>query len=236
MVCIGIKPISFNYNFEKAIGDIMEFIDQYHKLYEKAKIWEETSWLGEPCWKLPMDAFVMQELIVKLEPDFIIETGTGFGGSAMFYASLCELMGHGEVVTCYIQKRHRIDMSPFSNVTNRIHFISGGSTNPLTLKEIKKIVGDTTDNIVILDSWHTTSHVLIELGMYESLVGKDYYIIVEDTHAGNPGHPVKWEWPDEGPYEAVNFFLKENKDFVVDYSCEKHLMTFNPKGYLRRIN
>ena len=69
----------------------------------------------------------------------------------------------------------------------------------------------------------------------EAFVGKGYYMIVEDTHAGNPGHPIKWKYDNEGAYEAVEAFLKMSDDFEVDYNCERHLMTFNPKGYLRRI-
>lgn len=212
-----------------------EFIDEYHKVYEKARIWENTSWLGVPCWKLPMDAFVMQELIFKLKPDFIIETGTGKGGSAMFYASICELMGQGKVITCDVDLRYDAEQIAQHEWSDRIHFIHGSSTNSLTLKEIKKIVGKTKKNIVILDSYHACEYVLQEIGAYEAFVGKGYYMIVEDTHAGRVGHPVKWPYDSDGAYEAVEFFLKETDDFEVDYGCEKHLMTFNPKGYLRRI-
>jgi cephalosporin hydroxylase len=61
-------------------------------------------------------------------------------------------------------------------------------------------------------------------------------MIVEDTHAGNPGHPIKWKYDNKGSYEAVEAFLKMNDDFEIDWRCEKHLMTFNPRGYLRRKN
>jgi cephalosporin hydroxylase len=213
----------------------MEFINEYHKLYESARIWETNTWLGVKCWKLPMDAFIIQELIFNLKPDFLIETGTGKGGSAFFYASVMELMGHGQVVTCDLNKQTEFDDHYIDKVLDRIHFIHGGSTNPITVKKVKDIVGDTTDNIVLLDSDHRCSHVLQEMGIYEAFVGEGYYLIVEDTHAGNPGHPVKWKYDNEGAYEAVEFFLRENDDFEVDYNCERHLMTFNPSGYLRRI-
>lgn len=213
----------------------MEFIDQYHKLYEKSRIWEDTTWMGIPCWKLPMDAFIIQELIVRCKPDYIIETGTARGGSAMFYASICELLGQGRVVTCDIELKYDSDEISQYEWSDRIDFVHGSSTNSLTIKAIKKIVGNTKNNIVILDSWHSCNHVIQEMGIYEAFVGKDYYMIVEDTHAGKPGHPVEWEHEDEGAYAAVEFFLKENDDFKVDWNCERHLMSFNPKGYLRRV-
>lgn len=213
----------------------MEFINEYHKLYEGARIWEKNSWLGEPAWKLPMDMMVIQELIYKLEPDYIIETGTGFGGSALFYASIMELMGHGEVITCDIEKRHILEAHPLTKVTKRINFIEGSSVSLDVIDQVAKIAGRTTDNIVLLDSNHRVDHVCQELGIYEHFVGPDYYIIVEDSHAGKKGHPIEWEWDNDGPYEAIEFFLKVSKDFEVDWECEKHLMTFNPHGYLRRI-
>lgn len=213
----------------------MEFINEYHKLYENARIWEDTTWMGIPCFKWPPDAFIMQELIYKCKPDYIIETGTGRGGSAYFYASICELMGQGRVITCDIEKKYDLNKMAQYEWIDRIDFISGSSTNPLVIKEIKRIVGNTTKNIVILDSWHSCSHVLQEIGIYEAFVGEGMYLIVEDTHAGKPGHPVEWKYDDGGAYEAVEFFLDHNKDFEVDWNCERHLMTFNHKGYLRRV-
>lgn len=209
--------------------------DEYHKFYEENRLWENNSWLGEPCWKLPMDAFVIQELIYKLEPDFIIETGTGKGGSALFYASIMELMGHGNVITCDIEKRHNLEDHYMRNVTQRISFIEGSSTDLFTIEQIQHLVGGTKENIVLLDSWHSSAHVCQELGIYEAFVGEGFYLIVEDTHAGKPGHPIEWDHNDGGAYAAVQFFLDVNKDFQVDWGCEKHGMTFNTSGYLRRV-
>ena len=69
----------------------MDCVDEFHKWYEESRTWEQTKWLGVPMWKLPFDAFVMQELIYKVKPDYIIETGTGCGGSSVFYASILDI-------------------------------------------------------------------------------------------------------------------------------------------------
>jgi len=209
-------------------------IDDYHILYEKAKIWEKNSWLGVPMWKLPMDAFVIQQLIFKIRPRFIIETGTGCGGSAMFYASICELLGEGQVITCDIQSKVDMDKINQHECSDRIEFLHGGSTNLFLFDKIKGIVGRAKRNIVLLDSWHTKEHVLREMELYSKFVSVGSYMIVEDTHAN--GHPVPWEYDNDGPYEAVEEWLNKNGDkWEADHECEKHLMTFNPKGYLKKL-
>ena len=209
----------------------MQFINEYHILYEQAKIWEKNSWFGVPCWKLPFDAFVLQELIVRLRPYWIIETGTGLGGSAMFYASICELLGEGKVITVDINMRTDMDEVRKFEWSDRIDFMYGGSTNPVLFDKVKEKVGD-DPCMVILDSWHTHEHVYKEMCMYSPFVPVGGYMIVEDSHAD--GNPVPWEWDNKGPMGAINQWLNENDNWEVDYECEKHLMTFNPKGYLRR--
>lgn len=221
---------------------MVESIDEYHKLYEKVRVWENNSWFGIPMWKLPMDAFVIQQLIVDLRPSWIIETGTGYGGSAMFYASICELLGEGNVVTIDIEEKvgelHK-EISQYE-WSDRITFLHGSSTNPLIVEQVWRTTGyDDLERFsysngafVLLDSWHEKDHVLKEMDIYSKFVHSGGYMIVEDTHAN--GHPVPWKYGD-GPYEAVEEWLKENKNWSPDYSCEKHLMTFNPMGFLRRI-
>jgi len=211
----------------------MKCVDEFHTWYENNRIWENSSWLGVPIWKLPFDAFVIQELIYKIIPDFIIETGTGCGGSSVFYASILQLLGHGKVITIDIDTEKQKFSECFNvDVLNRIKRIIGSSIDEKTISSVDKLCGKSSTNIVILDSWHTYDHVRKELEMYHHLVKRGSYLIVEDTHVS--GHPIEWKYG-KGPYEAVEDFLKENDDFVIDKECEKFEMTFNPSGYLRRV-
>lgn len=206
-------------------------IDEFHIFYENSRLWEKTKWLGVPMWKLPFDAFIIQELIWKIKPDYIIETGTGKGGSAVFYATICEAMNHGVVLTCDLENKTNMQDAP-QKILNRIRMYHGGSTNPLIFEKMCKKAEDMR-NIVILDSDHNFDHVRLEMSMYSTLVSVGSYMIVEDTHVN--GHPVPWKWED-GPYEAVEDFLKFHGDeWEADFWCEKYMMTFNPKGYLRRV-
>lgn len=206
-------------------------VDAYHKFYERHKLWQNTKWLGVPCWKLPFDAFIIQDIIYEVRPDYIIETGTAYGGSALFYASLCELMEHGSVLTIDIEFKHDHILSDVKqSVKDRITYIGGSSINEIVVKRINNIC-DGTKNLVILDSWHSYNHVRKELELYSPIIAVGSYLIVEDTHVS--GHPVEWEWG-KGPFEAVEDFLKENDNFVIDHDREVYLMSFNPGGYLLR--
>jgi cephalosporin hydroxylase len=209
---------------------VMRAVDEFHVHYENSRIWEKTKWLGIPCYKLPFDAFILQEIIWNIKPDFVIETGTARGGAAVFYATILEILGHGKVITCDIEMKHDWTSFP-KKLRKRIKFESGGSTNPVVFSAIEKQVKG-KKNIVILDSDHSYDHVRQEMSAYSTLVSKGSYMVVEDTHVS--GHPVKWEWG-SGPYEAVQDFLKVHGDrWEADYWCEKYMMTFNPMGYLRR--
>ncbi|GAI83537.1 unnamed protein product, partial [marine sediment metagenome] len=101
------------------------------------------------------------------------------------------------------------------------------------VEKVKSLVGNEDKIMVILDSDHSKQNVLNELRIYSKFVTKGSYLIVEDTNIN--GHPVYPEFG-PGPMEAVDDFLKENKDFVVDKNKEKLILTFNPNGYLKKIN
>ena len=207
-------------------------INEFHIHYEKSRIWEKTKWLGVPCYKLPFDAFILQEIIWNIQPDFVIEAGTAKGGAAVFYATILEMIGEeGMVLTSDIVDKSINQKIP-KKLLNRIEFLHGGSTNPIIFDYIQSQTQG-KKNVVILDSDHSYDHVKQEISMYSTLVPVDSYMVVEDTHAN--GHPVPWKWG-KGPYEAVQDFLKINNEFWdADYECEKYLMTFNPLGYLRRV-
>lgn len=206
--------------------------DNFHELYEEQRVWEKQTWLGVPFYKLPMDALIIQELIFKIKPRYIIETGTCFGGSALFYASICQLLGYGQVITIdKVEKKIELSQTTQFLFDNRVIKFIGSSLNQRIIKQIYSVARN-QKNMVILDSWHSKEHVLKELELYSNLVSVGSYLIVEDTHVN--GHPIQWEYG-EGPYEAVEEFLKKDSTFVIDKDCEKLLISFNPNGFLRRV-
>ena len=213
-----------------ASEDQLQTVNEFHRLYydeaEKGGTWKNTSWLGVPAHKCPMDMWIYQEMIHELKPDLIVETGTYQGGSALFLASMCDIEGKGAVVS--------VDIEPQPGLPEhaRITYLIGSSTSPGILEEIREKIEPGATVMVILDSDHSADHVSAELRAYAPLVSVGSYLVVEDTNVN--GNPILPGWG-PGPREAVEEFLKETNGYEVDQTREKFFMTFNPGGFLKRV-
>lgn len=179
--------------------------------------------MGVPIAKYPGDLMVYAEIVHENTPDVIIETGSWYGGSGLYLAHLCDIVRNGRVVS--------IDISPHGQPKHpRLMFVTGSSTDWRTLQWLNGHLADKSV-MVILDSDHSKRHVLEELEIYAPLVTPGQYLIVEDTNVN--GHPVADEHG-PGPAEALAQWLPAHPEFVVDREREKHLVSFNPGGFLRR--
>ena len=202
----------------------MSIVDAFHEAYYNTGVWaHNTQWMGYPVQKCPLDLWVYQNILFETKPGFIIETGSGFGGSALFMAHICDILGKGKIISVDIKDIPRPKH-------DRITYMRGSSIDSSILERLREVVPGHA--LVILDSDHTKEHVQQELNLYEAFVAKGSYLIVEDTNVN--GHPI---CPDHGPgpFEAVSELLLLNKDFKIDLACEKFLMTQNPGGYLKRV-
>jgi len=192
-----------------------ELVEAFHRRYSEGAGWSDTYWIGVKLLKCPLDLWVYQEILFRTRPDVIVETGTLFGGSALFLASVCDILENGRIVTVDVKEQEGRPAHP------RIVYLTGSSVAPEVVSEVRDKITDEDRVMVILDSDHRKEHVLAELRAYGPLVSDDCYLVVEDTRA--PGLP-----------ETVQEFLAENPSFVIDTACEKFLMTYQPGGYLRR--
>lgn len=210
--------------------DEAEVVRRFHELYYRRWAAEgadtiNLSWFGHQLLKCPLDLWIYQELLVRTRPDFVVETGTYQGGSALYFAMMMDHIGHGRVVTVDINRQ--LDWPKHS----RISYLTGSSVDNAVVNQVRETVGDLRA-MVVLDSDHTAVHVYEELMAYSPLIRTGDYLIVEDTNVN--GHPALPDFG-PGPMEAIEKFLTENDEFEIDERCERFLMTLNPRGYLRRI-
>jgi cephalosporin hydroxylase len=203
-------------------------VRRFHALYygRRPRAWMNTTWLGVPVHKCPLDLWIYQEILFETRPDVIVESGTSEGGSAYFFASMCDLIGSGRVITIDIKSQSDLPQHP------KIAYLTGSSLAPETVNAVRESVRADETVMVVLDSNHHRDHVLGELRTYAPMVGQGHYVVVEDTHVG--GNPVLPEFG-PGPKVAVEEFLAEDETFFVDIAREKFFMTFNPGGYLKRV-
>jgi len=199
-------------------------------------------WLGLPIIQYPHDIIAFQEIVWKVKPELIIETGIARGGSLVLSASLLELLGRGKVlgIDIDIRKHNRKEIEKHP-LKKRITMIEGSSIDKEIIKKVNKIAKG-KKVLLLLDSNHSHEHVLEEMNQYSSLVSKGSYMIIFDTviedipnNFYKPMNKRSWG-KGNNPKTAVYEFLKNNNRFKIDADIEKKLaITAAPSGYLKCI-
>jgi cephalosporin hydroxylase len=235
-------------NWHNASAEWMRHAFENHYMYN-------YQWMGRPIIQIPSDICAIQELIWKIRPDVIVETGIAHGGSLLLSSSILALLDYTDAATAGVlldparPKRKviavDIDIRPHNKIaieshslSSNIFMIQGSSTDHAVVEQVHMAVGDAKSVLVCLDSNHTHDHVLKELGAYAGLVTTGSYCVVFDTVVENlpedffPDRPWK---PGDNPKTAITTWLKTNADFEIDTEIDNKLMiSAAPGGYLRR--
>ena len=213
-------------------------------------------WMGRPIIQYPQDIVAMQELIWRVKPDLIIETGIAHGGSLIFSASMlaqldmCDAIEAGITLDPQESSRlvigldidirtHNRDAIEAHPMASRIKMFQGSSVDSKIVSEVKKIAANYKRILVCLDSNHTHEHALAELEAFAPLVTPGSYCIVFDTIIEDlpkdsfPDRP--WGHGDN-PKTAVWEYLKSHPEFSIDKSIDhKLLISVAPDGYLKKM-
>jgi len=218
--------------------NLQELTNQWFVESCKYKYSYNFSWMGRPIIQFPQDIMAMQEIIWQVKPDLIVETGIAHGGSLIFYASMLELIGEGQVlgIDVDIRQHNRVEIEQHP-MFKRIIMIEGSSIDEEIAKQVYDLAKGKSRILLVLDSNHTHDHVLKELELYSPLVTKDSYLVVFDTVVEDMPEDFFPDRPwgkGNNPKTAVWEFLKTNKRFKVDKDIEaKLLITVAPDGYLK---
>jgi cephalosporin hydroxylase len=205
---------------------------EYHKWYFGTLTWQTTTWMGVKCWKSISDMWNYQEILSELKPSLVIEFGTAFGGSALFFATTMRQIGQPFKVLS-VDISHKL-LDPTARQDSDILFVKSSSTDPAVADRIERLKGEFPGPIfAILDSDHTRDHVLAEMKLLRPLLSAGDYLIVEDSSIN--GHPVLPGWG-PGPFEAIEAYESEfPSDYEHDRAREgKFGWTFAPNGFLIR--
>ena len=197
----------------------------------------EPTWLGRPVIQFPTDVVAVQELLWKVRPDVVVETGVAHGGSLVLSASILELIGSGKVVGVDVEIRSHnrvaIEAHPLAH---RIELIEGSSIDEATMVAVRKAVAGAGTVVVFLDSNHSEAHVLRELELYGELVTPGSYLVAHDgAQAWVWDIPRgKAEWKEDHPLKAIHSFLAQHPEFTIDPFWTRYGITSSPDGWLKK--
>jgi cephalosporin hydroxylase len=196
--------------------------------HQKNIVFDKCHWMGMRTLKNPLDAWIYQEIIYDVQPDIIIEIGSLEGGSTLYFAHLLDLIGKGTVISIDIQR------TMFCAKHDRIVVITGDSASPEVISRVSELC-EGKSVLAVHDGDHQKEQVLKDLQNYSRFVSVNSYFIVEDgiIDLFKPGDGIGSK--KEGPLAAVEEFLRKNSDFVVDTERERYILTYNPKGFLKRV-
>lgn len=209
--------------YEKSLTDWMIY-------HQEQIVFDKVRWMGVPILKNVMDLWIYQEILFDVKPDFIIEIGSYLGGSTLFFAHLCDCMGKGEVLSIdVVHDRCKVEHP-------RIRKITGSSQDSAVIKQVIEACGDGRV-FIIQDGNHHEEHVLADLRTYADLVGIGSYFIVEDgiVDVFAKGTNIADALGAPGPLGATRRFIEEDSRYIVDTDCERYQLTYNPKGFLKRV-
>lgn len=251
------KEVAERINANGANADLCGVANAFMLASTLPKYSYNFSSLGRPIIQYPQDMVAMQELIWKIKPDLIIETGIAHGGSLILSASMlalidmCEAIEAGATIDpkksqrrvlgididIRAHNRAAIEAHPMSS---RIEMIQGSSIAPEIVAQVRDFAQGYKTILVCLDSNHTHEHVLAELNAYADLTSVNSYCVVFDTIVEDlpDGMYADRPWTrGNNPKTAVWEFLKSHKEFEIDKSIDhKLLISVAPDGYLKRIS
>jgi cephalosporin hydroxylase len=176
------------------------------------------SWLGRRVLQLPDDLLRLQEVVHRVRPDVIVESGVFHGGSLLFQATLCRATGRGRVIGVDLvvspELRRAIAADPLGDL---ITLVEGDSADPAVAEHVHALIEPGERVLVVLDSAHAADHVLAEMRNYCDLVGRGSYLVVADGVMRQlADSPVgRREWADDSPARAIEQFVAERPDFAV---------------------
>lgn len=217
---------------QKSRTENAELLQRYHDLwYESGHTWHYTHFLGVGMMKCPNDIWMYADLMTRLRPQIVIETGTYQGGSALWFAFLMDMLriDGGHVYTVDIEDYRKTWLVQHPRIT----FINGNSADPAIAAGLTEALPAKGGRLIVLDSDHSAEHVRHELELYAPMTRVGDWVVVEDTN-------ISWSdgdgGGDRGARGGVQDYMDQHSgEFVQDILSERYLLSMNPGGWLQRV-
>ena len=202
----------------------------------------KNSWLGVPIIRLPEDILFQQELIVFEKPDLIIEIGIARGGGLLLNASIQEMCGINPNVIGIDNKvyPHTIKAISESRYSNHIKILEGNSTGMEVFNSLTSMTLNASKILLVLDSDHSSSHVLNELEFYVPILPVGSIIIICDTIIDElpaETYPDR-TWSDgRGPRHGLEIFMERSKSLIFYKQTEVRSLVLSEirDGVLKKV-
>lgn len=199
--------------------------------YHQNNVHFNQKYRGLNMIKNPFDLVIYEELFWETKPNVIIEIGNAYGGFTLWLLDRLRIIGinNPKVVTIDLEKIGDENIKEAEK--NGIISIVGDCNSPDVLNKIKKSILPEDKVLIIEDSAHTYENTIKVLENYKDIVSVGSYLIIEDGICDVIDLGVS-----PGPMKAVEKWInKNNHEFEIDRSRERYIMTYNPKGYLKRV-
>lgn len=180
--------------------------------------------------KNPFDLVIYEEIIWEIKPNVIVEIGSAFGGFTLW------LLDRMRIARIKDPRVITIDLTEIGNSNlkaskeERVTSLVGDCNSDEVIKKVKEQISKKDKVMIIEDSSHTYENTLSVLDNYKEFVSKGSYFVIEDGICDVLDLPIS-----PGPMKAVESWIKKNPQYEIDRERERYIMTYNPKGYLKRI-
>jgi cephalosporin hydroxylase len=197
--------------------------------YHQNNVHFNQKYRGLNMIKNPFDLVIYEELFWEIKPTVVIEIGNRYGGFSLWLRDRMKLVGvDGKIIT--------IDIEPLADgnfkeyKSDKFISIVGDCNSSETIEKVKKNIKKDDVVMIVEDSSHAFDNTYKVLENYKDIVTVGSYLVIEDGICDIIDLGVN-----PGPMKAVEEWINDNKEFEIDRSKERYIMTYNPKGYLKRI-
>ena len=185
---------------------------------------------GVPMLKCPFDIALYTRLIWDLKPKTLLEFGSKFGGSALWFADILATFGLNDTIL------RSYDIRPVTAFKDpRIEFLEIDVSRPQDFLDAEALDALPRPILVVEDSSHQYAHLRTLLNFLHPHLRKGDYLVIEDGILTQLGMAERYEG---GPLRAIREFLElHGSHYEIDRElCDAfgRNVTWNVEGYLKR--